>query len=498
MKKGKGFGRSMSVLCLSLSATTMGMANSAVAATTSKPTLHVLEDWANIDYNTYPVATYLRNATGYTVQYDMLPQDGTAAQNKLNLTMSSGTDYDLVQADSQEMAYYAENGALTDLTPLINQYGPNIKKAISKTGFNAATVNGKIYAIPVKNVSYVGGGILIRTDWLRKLHLGMPRTLAQFVNVLQQFKQNDPGGNGAQNIPFTISAPFAGDIQGAFGLYNGWNLHNGTLVNEAEDPATKSYLSFMHSLYQKGLLDSEFATNQTATADQKFTDGRAGAYAVGWWEIPSLIQALKKNDPKANFAYIPPLAGSNGNIGYGVNEGYGNFYVVPKAAKNPFDAIKYLNDILKPNVFKEMFIGKEGVDYNYSKGKYIPIQPTFFNDRGYANYYAMGMDEKHFYKYWLARVRKDSTMFAGFQQLNNIPGKDKHPDVSGFAPYIPDLANDSVTLGNMTNDFAVTAIAEGVTVQSFSQFNSQWNAAGGAAVTKELNGWYGSGSQNQH
>ncbi|MCL6442898.1 MAG: extracellular solute-binding protein [Alicyclobacillus sp.] len=475
-------------------ALTIGTLGSTAMAHSGHPVVKILENWANINYNTYPVALYLREATGFNVQYDMLPQDGTAAQNKLNLIMSSGADYDLIETGSQQMAYFAQNGALTDLTPLINKYGPNIKQAISKEGWNAATINGKIYAIPTKNVSYVGSGILIRADWLQKLHLKMPHTLSDLVNVLEQFKSKDPGHNGSANIAFTIAggSPFAADIQGAFGLYNSWNLVKGKLVNVADDPRTAQYLSFMHSLYQQGLLDKEFATNQSATADQKFTSGRAGAYAVGWWEIPALIQALKQNDPHANIAYIPPLQGSNGQIGYGVNEGYANFYVVPKSAKDPVDAIKFVNAELDPKVFKEMYIGQEGVDYKVVKGKYVPIQPAFFDDRGYASNYTIGMDEKHFYKYWLARVQKDATMYKGFQQLNNIPAKDKHPDVSGLAPYIPDYANNAQQLSNMLTDFAVTAIANGVDAKSFASFSQQWDAAGGANVTKELNAWYAS------
>jgi len=116
----------------------------------SKPTLKILQTYAKHNYDT-PVTDFLEQATGYKVQYDMLPQDN--AQDKLNLIMSSGADYDLVKAGKQDYFRFALNGALTDLTPLIDKYGPNIKADISQISFDAVKVDGKIYAIPDLNTS---------------------------------------------------------------------------------------------------------------------------------------------------------------------------------------------------------------------------------------------------------------------------------------------------------------------------------------------------------
>ncbi|WP_240941654.1 extracellular solute-binding protein [Paenibacillus sp. HB172176] len=203
----------------------------------SKPELRRLSIWQNEDYNTYPVAKLLEEKTGYKVKYDMLPQDKAA--DKLNLLMGSGENYDLVTygADMALYSDYAQKGALVDLQPLIDEYGPNIKEAVSQESMDALKVDGKLYALPVKVNYKVGTSILIRTDWLEKVGMQMPTTTDELVAVLKAFKEKDPGGNGKQNVPLTIRGDQAmlDDITGAFGMPNAWNDVDGKLVPRVLD-----------------------------------------------------------------------------------------------------------------------------------------------------------------------------------------------------------------------------------------------------------------------
>ena len=88
------------VACSSKSNTPAGSsaapASAAPAATTAgpKPELKSLQIWQKDDYNTYPVAKFLEEKTGYKVQYDMLPQDKAA--DKLNILIASGEPYDAI------------------------------------------------------------------------------------------------------------------------------------------------------------------------------------------------------------------------------------------------------------------------------------------------------------------------------------------------------------------------------------------------------------------
>ncbi|OXS54529.1 hypothetical protein B1A99_26660 [Cohnella sp. CIP 111063] len=465
---------------------------SSAAAPEEKPVLKALRNYMQDDYNSYPVNQYIQEKTGYTVRNDMLPQEKPG--DKLNLIMASGADYDFIDAmNTQDFFNFAKNGALTDLTPLIEQFGPNIKQALSPESLAGATVDGKIYGIPTLNVSYVRDGLLIRTDWLDKVGKAMPKTLDEFVDVLKAFKEQDPGGNGKNNIPFTIdSIGLVDNIMGAFGIYGQWNELDGKPVNVSSHPALKDYASFVRSLYEQGLLDKEFATNKSATSAEKFTSGRAGVIWARWSSIPGYDEAIKKNVPDAAYQFIPPMTGPDGQSGFTQIGGFNKITFVPKSAKHPEDVVKMVNAMLDPETFKGIFVGEEGVTYTLENGNYMPIEPAFFEQRGSANNFVIGMDEANFVTYWQARLQKSKAMFDNFQLVNNIPKEQIHQDVLAFAPYLPKYSANGAKLDSAVNDYLIKMIVDGVSDDSIASLQKAWNGAGGEEVAQEVSVWYAS------
>lgn len=458
-----------------------------------KPALKRLNVWQNEEYNAYPVAKLLEEKTGYKVQYDMLPQDKWA--EKLNLIMSSGEAYDIVTSYNDMALYsdYAQKGALVDLTPLIDEFGPNIKAAIKPESMEALKVNGKLYAIPVTVTYDINSSILIRTDWLDKLGLSMPTTTEELTNVLTQFKEKDPGGNGDRNVPLTIKGDqsMIDNLVGAFGISNTWNDVDGKLVPRVMDPAFKDYVAYVGNLYEKGLIDREFVANKDATAKEKFASGVAGAIVVHWADIPAISDSLAKTKPEAKFAFVPALKGPNGEAGFAANAGFDRLTFIPKASKHPEDAIKWINESLEPETFKNMAIGVEGTHYKVVDGAYEPIQPIFTDERNLANNYMAGTDEENYPQYWQARVRKNPVMFDAFNFLNNEqPAEVKIKNVLGLAPYMQQYSKTNQQLSTMVGDYTVKLIAGAESIDSLADFQSKFMSAGGEAASKEINDWY--------
>ncbi|RXZ82086.1 extracellular solute-binding protein [Paenibacillaceae bacterium] len=458
-----------------------------------KPSLKRLNVWANEDYNTYPVAKLLEEKTGYKVQYDMMPQDKWA--EKLNLILSSGEAYDLVTAYSDMALYsdYAQKGALVDLMPLIEAFGPNIKAALKPESIEALKVDGKLYAIPTTVTYEINSSILIRTDWLDKLELQMPETTEELVDVLTQFKEKDPGANGERNIPMTIRGDqsMIDNLLGAFGIPNVWNDVDGQLVPRVLDPAYKDYAAYVGNLYKQGLIDREFVANKDATSKEKFASGTAGAIVVHWADIPGIADALTKNYPEAKFAFIPALKGPSGEAGFAANAGFDRLTFIPKSSKHPEDAIKWINASLEPETFKNLAIGLEGTHYNEVDGTYEPIQPIFTDERNLANNFMAGTDEENYPQYWQARVRKNPIMFEAFDFLNNKQAEEaKKTNVLGLAPYMQKYAKSNQQLETMVGDYTVKLIAGVESIDGLAEFQSKYLAAGAEASLAEVNEWY--------
>ncbi|UKS28574.1 extracellular solute-binding protein [Paenibacillus sp. HWE-109] len=443
-----------------------------------------------------PIAAMLEEKTGYKVNYEALPVD--KPEDKLNLLIASSEPYDVVSTggDSSSKAIYADyakKGALVDLTPLIEKYGKNIKASLSKETLEMAKVDGKIYAIPTRTLESVGTSLMIRKDWLDKLGLKVPTSPDELLAVLKAFKEKDPGGNGAKNIPMSIKGdvPMVDNIVGAFGMVNDWNDVNGKLIPRAMNPAFKEYLIYMSDLYKQGLLDQEFAINKDATVKEKFTNGKAGVIVLHWADIPQIDDALKKNFPQATYAYIPALTGQNGQAGLAQSSGFDRLTFIPKASKHPEDAIKWIDAKLEPDTFKNMAIGVEGTHHSVKDGNYYPILPIFNDERGSASNYLSGIDENKYPIYWQARVRKDDRLYKGWEYLNKL----QKPDVFkqnplGLAPYFPNYSKENAQLSQMVNDYAVKIIVGGEQLTGFDAFTEKFKKAGGQSSYDEINTWY--------
>ncbi|SDC16399.1 putative aldouronate transport system substrate-binding protein [Paenibacillus sp. UNCCL117] len=468
----------------------------AATANEPKPQLKSLQIWQKDDYNTYPVAKYLEQKTGYKVQYDMLPQDKAA--DKLNILIASGEPYDAVTTGGGTdfkalFADYAKKGALTDLGPLIDKYGPNIKAAVDPAVLEAAKVDGKLYAIPTKTISFASESLYIRQDWLEKVGMKTPTTLDELVAVLKAFKEKDPGGNGDKNIPLTIrgDAMFISNIVGAFGMTTFWNDVNGKLTPRVLDPAYKDYVTFANDLFKQGLLDKEFAANKDATAKEKFSSGRAGMIMLHWADVPAVNDALVKNNPNAKAGFIPALKGKDGKAGLNAAAGFDRITFIPKASKHPEDAIKWMNAKLEPETFKTMAIGEENKHYTLKDGAYLPIQPIFTDERNQANNFLMGTDDKNYPTYWQARVRKDPRLFEAWNFMNTVePASTRIKDPLGLAPYLPEFSKNFQQLNTMVGDYTTKLIFGAEPISGIEAFQAKFKAAGGDASYKEVNDWY--------
>lgn len=466
-----------------------------------KPALKTLNIWMKDDYNQYPVAKLLEERTGYKVQYDMLPQNN--AEEKLNLLMASGEQYDAITTGTgqsfRNLYYqYATNGALLDLSSLIENYAPNVTKSVKATSFEIVNVEGKKYCIPnggsgKGNVSF---NLVVRQDWLDKINMKMPETVEEFITMLRLFKEKDPGGNGQNNVPLstcwsTDADTMIPNVAGAYGLINGWNDHNEKLIPMVMDPAFKEYIKLLNNLYTQGLLDNEFPTNKSSTLKEKFASGKVGVIPLAWYDMPSVYDALLKNYPDAKPVYMPILKGKDGKSGLPAVTGIDRMTYIPKSAKNPEHAIKWINAKLEPETFKLMCIGEEGKHYTIKDGKYFPILPAFFDERNNANNFATGFDEDAYPKYWEARVRKDPRLFDAWEQVNTrLDDGLRVDDIMGRAPYLPEYSKNGQQLRTLTYDSLIKFVVGQDPLSELDAFVEKWKSIGGDTVYKEVNDWY--------
>ncbi|MBQ7866555.1 MAG: extracellular solute-binding protein [Clostridia bacterium] len=460
-----------------------------------KPVLRALLINANADYNTYPAAAYLEEATGYKVEYDMLPASNSA--DKLNMVIAGNEYYDFIVAGSlDQVMRFAKAGALVNLNDWL-QYTPKLDAAINDYERSSFTYEDGLYAIGMQNPAFDGKGsintcIFLRKDYMEKVGVTeMPDTTEEFTELLRKFATL-----GDDIIPLTLTPAniVLPGIAGAFGIPNSWNVNaDNKLVAAAADENTKAYLQYVKDLYQEGLIDPEFAANQNANVFEKWSTGKAAAAVLNYWDCDSYGDAMIELQPDAEIAYLPPVQGPDGQRAIGYNAGgFDRICFIPAVCENVEHVLNYFEIKLDEEIFRTYIIGEEGTHYTVDEnGDRWPINPTFVNERGNSVNLRTGSPNEVYSEYWKLRVKKRAEYWDAWSTMNMTDAFSKHGvgEITNYAPAFDSTVNLS-SLNTMFNDECVKIVAGSLEVSDFDAFTEEWMNNGGKELTEDYNNWY--------
>lgn len=467
--------------------TTVADTTTAVAATNVapieevKPKLTFLASYAKYDPNQDIIANELEKLTGYQVEYFMLPAE--RAEEKLNLDMSSGVEYDIMFLLNGLYRNMLAKDIIISLDELVDKFGPNIKAANSQQTWDNVRVKGKIYGIPATTAGVIGQSIGIRQDILDELNLKVPTTIEEFYTVAKTIKEKK------NIIPLTANKPFVDIIASGFGLSVAWKEVNGSAVHRLKQQGMKEYVEFMKKLYAEGLIDSEMPVNKYENINEKFTSGKAAMLTWGWGDAPSVKPALAKTLPEAKMSLVHPLKGSNGQQEISTDKGVNKMAMIHKSSKNAEHAIKFINAMVDQDNFKYLALGKEGEHYKVENDKFIPLLPKFNDERNNATWFLAGIIEDKWPSYWSARVSKNVDMFETFSEMSMDNATIGKKDLLGYVPGLEKWSKYSQALNKMESDTLIKIIAGGESMDTFQTLLETWDKEGGAEATQEANDW---------
>jgi putative aldouronate transport system substrate-binding protein len=257
---------------------------------------------------------------------------------QLTVALAGKQDIDLIMVSSTgALVDLTSRGALAKLNDAVNTYGMDLRKVIQAETWKTVTdTQGNIWAIPRQNDFRPAPTLTVRADWLKKLGLAMPTTIAEYENYLKKAMAADFDGNGKA------------DTVGILGWHKGFDefdqtvlywftKHNGTpgptsfndyldadgkVTPTILDPKYKDYLAKLRDWYAQGLIYKE---QYTVTPDQGIdliTSNRVASYA-GWHSVVlNGWEPLLKTVPDAEYAITfikttdgQPYASQMGNPG---------------------------------------------------------------------------------------------------------------------------------------------------------------------------------------
>lgn len=461
-----------------------------------KGELKYLMTYYPTDPNKEPPAAKIEELTGYKVTYYMLPSDG--ADEKLNLELSSGAEYDIIRMTTNQFRTLAPKGALMDLTPYM-EGTTNLKGIMNELEWSAAKVDDKLYGIPQFDAHYISGGIAYNTRLFEEAGFVMDEanpqrqmTLDQFVEILRKVKELHP-----DVIPFVGNDPISPPIASAFGIVShDWQPDvDGSIVYRFCHSRMKDYITFMRSLYEEGLIDVEWPVNKGENVDQKFTTAQAASRNQGW-VCTHIVTALQESTGDS-IDFLWPLSDNDGMTRFASNAGVNAFGAIPTTCKQVDKVIDFLDIRANPDVFVETFLGVEGEQWEFrdSDGdgemEYWPLLGEEYNPGFTAwfngHYFNIVNSPASFTDMWLCRARKGAVQYEATVKQNDYPEENWVDSPLAYAPPMESVSKYTQSLNVLTNDFILECIAGTRSVDEYDAVMAEFLADGGQEMIDEVN-----------
>lgn len=477
----------------------------AVAEQEYKGELKYLMAYQATDPNEEPPAAKLEELTGYKVTYYLLPSEG--ADEKLNLELSSGAEYDIIRMNVSQFQTLAAKGAFVDLAPYLPET-ENLQYIMNEEEWNTAAIDGKIYGIPQFDAHYVPGGIAINVEMWERAGYTVDEndrqlTVSEFTDILRKIKENE----GV--IPFVGTGASDGASEAfmsAFGIVrHDWQPDtDGSIVYRFMHSNMKDYISFMHDLWAEGLIDVEWPVNKGENVNEKFTSGKAAAMFINW-ASSTTIEASLAEATGDTVDYLFPISSDDGLVKFGSNGGITGYGVIPTTCKQVDKVIDYLDIRSEFKVFEESFLGVEGEQWEFrdtdgdGEMEYWPLlgeehDPGFtawFN----GHYFNLVNSPESFTTLWLCRVRKGEVQYQATMKTNEFPREDWVDSAIAYAPPMEAVAKYNQALKSMTNDYIIECIAGTRSIDEYDAVVAEFLADGGQEMIDEVTAYVESSNQ---
>jgi len=484
----------------------------------------------------------IKERLGIDIKYNwVVTNTNDAYKTKLRLMLSSGEEMpDVVtyRGDMETVNMLIDSGQFMPIGDLVDKYANDTYKAgldLDPTIWLPISRGADKMALPILDYAYNADHVMwIREDWLTKLNLKAPTTLAEMETVMEAFVKNDPDGDSKADtigLATGFKNGFAnwmtdiGFVFGAYGTMPGqWNqAADGSLAHGSINPAAKDALTKLKEWLDKGYISQDSALLDESTGSELFTKGEAGIiFGPNWlpaWPFPDLLN----NVPGAKYKAYPIPAGPDGKIGSAGGNPPANGYVfVNKKAKNPEAILHYYNwffdNMANPQPGSEFEKGfAEGYDYatlpdgsiTADIAKHPDLFPGLKDQTAPPLYYTLTYEgariptlyaETHVKlaggaepvtpyekQEFNTRLKENTDAMKVVMDQNSIRMKNYY-----MGPLTETMQSKNELLNKLLNETFSKIIYGQQPVDSFDTMVENWKKSGGEQITKEVNDWYNS------
>ncbi len=315
----------------------------------------------------------LQEATNVEIDWMAIQSDQWGDKIALNMANPNLLTDFVFSADfsDNDLLRYANYGAIIPLEEYIDAYMPNLKAVFEKYPEYkkmSTDTNGHIWALPwieqlgsektaIQTVSEMS---FINKKWLDFLGLEIPETVDEFEQTLLAFKEHAPelqAEFGIEGSIIPMSCIINDGSQDPALLINGFGEGYGDgdqgrhiavtdtlkVICTATQQGFKDGISWLHKLYEEGLIDPEAFTQEWSTYVAK---GKSGRYGVCFsWDVANIDNITDWVPLPALTADTRNITPENGSFTSGYNRGR---CVVTAVAREPALVCAWLDQMYAP------------------------------------------------------------------------------------------------------------------------------------------------------
>lgn len=205
----------------------------------------------------------------------------------------------LVVSDRETLHELVENDLVADLTDVYKFCtSPRIKEMYDSYGgelLEGGMFDGRLMAIPETVIDHGPCLLWLRKDWMEELDLAEPKTLEEAFTIIEEFKKNRMGTEpGEEPIGLLCDTSLVGTtstnysvepVFDSFGAFpQRWIMDEyGGVVYGSVTGETKEALGYLNQLYERGILDTDFALRAQNNLRDIVVEGKCGAFFGLWW-----------------------------------------------------------------------------------------------------------------------------------------------------------------------------------------------------------------------
>lgn len=318
---------------------------------------------------------YLEEKIGVNIDMEIVPWADW--DNRRSVITNSGEDFDILFTDQTRYNAEVNTGAFLDLTDILDENAPELKKLIPEDSWEAMEIDGKIYGVPTYKDSSVTQYFVWDKAVADKYGIDI-NSIKSYEDLYPALKKIKEGEGTAPYYMSKSGADFLNTVYfdqlgaGLPALGIRYDDETKTVVNPLEDEEMLAQLDIIHKMYKEGIINGDAPTADDSSKYKTFFT------AQGWSQAAKTTWGPSNGIDDCEAVAFTDTIVSNASVRGSIN-------AISSGCKHPEKALEFLQLVNTDTKVRDwLYYGVEGENFEYTDDKKVNKLNTDWPMAGYT------------------------------------------------------------------------------------------------------------------